>query len=193
MTYTRYPDPHRRSLARLEHMEDGIEAAAGGGGGEVLTSQRAIAQLSGFCTALVAGQADLQTLTLDSGIYVATGEDYWGVPGSALPLDMQVIGGTVTYPDDAADHLFDVVTKIGLNCNPADAGKLISARAVGNDGTATTLGVVGATGFLTMSLAWIDELFVGDTGATLRAELDVSALTQAPTALTRVEHTLIRR
>lgn len=168
-----------------------LPAASGG-----TVSTTPLASIQGFVPGLVAGQSSWQDLPLDPtafGFGIGSGDDYWGSPGTAAPLDLAVdVNGRVLYPAVAENHLFDICTFITARGDAADDGKHVFAEAVGNDGVATTMSVLHG-GWCFMAMNWVDRVFPGDVGAAIAARLDLSELTLPIVQSANLKHVIMQR
>lgn len=111
-----------------------------------------------------------------AGAAIAKGEDYWGVPGSALPLDISVLGNQLRVPED--DCCYDVVVSFNANADPADAGKLVSIRAYGDNSGTKTWVPVEATGAINYTTSFSDQVFLGDAPCAVGIDVVTVNLTE---------------
>lgn len=116
--------------------------------------------------------ATAQSVTF-TGSTITTGEDYWGVSGTALPMDVELFSDRVYYPDDLVDRSVDVFLQMNVDCDTEDVGKAMLARVAGNDlnsfQTMVTIPAAGGSGGIgVIHTSLVDHIFLGDMGASLQ-------------------------
>jgi hypothetical protein len=147
------------------------------GGGSVPVSKRRLGNAHASFRLIAAG---LNSEPFDfAGAIITKGEDWWGVAGSALPLDMAVGNptGRLVYPDDAADHSFAVAYKFTFLGGAPNAGKTVgyffSGNALADFGTVR----LDSNGYAQQGGSLTDFMFPGDAGnAWCNAALDTRDL-----------------
>lgn len=163
--------------------------------GEVLVSGRPLYKVSGAFTVTSGTESSQAALLTD--VEEVSGEDYWGVPDSALPLPMTVPGGVLTYPPAAEDRIFDIETSIAFYPDTADIGKFITVAVSGNDGEAEVVCPVvqldpeGGTCMATFS--WVDRVFLTDTDCTINTSVYAGKLTEPARQTGTLSHTVMQR
>lgn len=178
MALTAYPAPRRVSADRIKRIEDElIGGGTGGGGGPATNAQTPLCSGGGPCDLPASGNE----ITINpTSFSVAVGEEYWGTPGSALPLAMTLDeAGRLAYPASIDDAVFDIETRVNFYSLPADAGDTFAVAVYGNAGGATGLCRIAANGVGRAVLTWTDRIFIGDTPAAIRVEVDGLGLLDA--------------
>lgn len=110
-----------------------------------------------------------------TGSTIVKGAAYWGVPDSALDLDVTIVGGTVRPPQ--ADCQYDIWANVIIACDLADAGKLVGLLLQGNNQIGRSWAPVRSSdGIVLLAAEITDQVFVGDQ-ANIGFAVDAQELT----------------
>lgn len=150
--------------------------AVGGGGGGAAPGPSGLGMTQGSTSGETVTAGSASNLLIASTI--TEGEDIWGVPGSALPLGATAAPGDdsqLLYPQD--DAVYDIVVKVFVTTDAADAGKPVNVRIFGNfNGLTATKVVPAAGGQIQFRLFLRDYVFTGDLPAGPSMSVDASDL-----------------
>lgn len=112
---------------------------------------------------------------------VSLGENYWGVPDSALPLEVTLSAANdkILYPEN--NSFYDVNFWMSIQGDAADAGKPVHINVAGNNYNVAGTIVLKDDGSGRFADFFVDQSFltdtIGDPGAGIQIEVDCTALT----------------
>lgn len=177
---------------------DGDPVGGGGGGGPVTVSGSPIARVGGSSDLLTVS-ASPQPLLLKTSVFIESGDDVYGDPGTGSPLAMTVDSdGYVHYPETAGDAVYDIFTDIRINgFDAADYGKPVRLYLAGDtpEMFSAQWSFIDGTGQVIFSVCWFDQLFGPDagTGQGPYAQATIELVTVAPTGHPQIRHRIMQR